>query len=70
MDNSSFSMCTNTYITGKAHFGFAAKEPPKGTGGGSGSGGASVYGTEDYWGDFHINNHIVIGSGGDWLGIP
>jgi hypothetical protein len=68
MDNSSFSMCTNTYITGKSHFGFAAIDPPGGAGGGSG--GATVYGSEDYWGDFHINNHIVIGDGGDWLGIP
>jgi len=70
MDNSSFSMCTNTYITGKAHFGFAAVDPPGGAGGGGGSGGATVYGTEDYIGDFHIINHIVIGGGGDWLGAP
>ena len=68
MDNSSFSMCTNSYITGKAHFGFAAMDPPGGAGGGSG--GATVYGSENYWGDFHINNHIVIGGGGDWLGNP
>lgn len=68
MDNSSFSMCTNTYITGKAHFAFAARDPPGGAGGGSG--GATVYGSEDYHGDFHIINNIVVGSGGDWLGIP
>ncbi len=68
MDNTSFSMSTNSYITGKSHFGFAARDPPGGAGGGSG--GATVYGTEDYWGDFHIINHIVIGDGGDWLGIP
>jgi hypothetical protein len=68
MDKTSFSMCTNSYITGKAHFGFAAIDPPGEAGGGSG--GATVYGSENYWGDFHINNHIVIGDGGDWLGIP
>nr|CBH37035.1 hypothetical protein, secreted [uncultured archaeon]CBH37669.1 hypothetical secreted protein [uncultured archaeon]CBH39986.1 hypothetical protein, secreted [uncultured archaeon] len=68
MDNSSFSMCTNTYITGKAHFGFAARDPPGGAGGSRG--GATVYGSENYWGDFHINHHTVVGSGGDWLGIP
>ena len=69
MDNSSFSMCTNTYMTGKGHFGFAARDPPS-SAGGSGGGGATVYGTEDYIGDFHIINHIVIGDGGDWLGAP
>jgi len=70
MDNNSFSMCTNSYITGKAHFGFAAVDPPGGAGASAGGGGATVYGSENYWGDFHINNHIVIGGGGDWLGIP
>jgi hypothetical protein len=68
MDNSSFSMSTNTYMTGRGHFGFAAMNPPGGAGGGIG--GATVYGTEDYWGDFHIINNIAVGGGGDWLGVP
>ena len=67
MTNNSFSMNVNTHVIGKAHIGFAAKS---GGGAPGGGGSASVYGTEDYTGNFQINNNIMFGSGGDWLGSP
>jgi hypothetical protein len=66
MTRNSFSMNTNSHVIGKAHIGFAAGDG--GSGGGSGS--ASIYGTEDYIGNFQINNDIRFGFGGDWLGSP
>jgi hypothetical protein len=66
MTNTSLSMYTNAYVTGKSHIGFMAT-----TGGGlGGGGGVSAHGTEDYFGDFHIHNQITMGGDGDWLVIP